>query len=102
GSLNFVLLGAAFGILAVIYLLSYKGIYFELLTIVSGFVIWLLFLKAGLHPTLAGILMAFAVPVRQKISTHEFTDQLENIVKTIKHSTILQTPVLSSRQLHLI
>ena len=102
GSLNFILLGAAFGILAVIYLLSYKGIYFELLTIVSGFVIWLLFLKAGLHPTLAGILMAFAVPVRQKISTHEFTDQLENIVKTIKHSTILQTPVLSSRQLHLI
>ena len=102
GSLNFVLLSAAFGILAVIYLLSYKGIYFELLTIVSGFVIWLLFLKAGLHPTLAGILMAFAVPVRQKISTHEFTDQLENIVKTIKHSTILQTPVLSSRQLHLI
>lgn len=102
GSLNFVLLGTAFGILAVIYLLSYKGIYFELLTIVSGFVIWLLFLKAGLHPTLAGILMAFAVPVRQKISTHEFTDQLENIVKTIKHSTILQTPVLSSRQLHLI
>lgn len=67
-----------------------------------GFIVWLLFLKAGLHPTLAGILMAFAIPVRQKISTHEFTDQLDNVVKKIKKSTILQKPVLSVEQLHLI
>lgn len=66
GSLNFVLLGAALVLLAIIYFLSYKGLYFEFLTIIVGFVVWLLFLKAGLHPTLAGILMAFAIPVRQK------------------------------------
>lgn len=102
GSLNLVMLGWAFGILAFIYFLSYKGIYFEILTIISGIIIWILFLKAGLHPTLAGILMAFAVPVRQKISTHEFTDQLESIVRDIKQSTTLQTPVLSSDQLLLI
>ncbi|WP_026450444.1 Na+/H+ antiporter NhaA [Aequorivita capsosiphonis] len=102
GSLNLVLLAWALGILAFIYFLSYKGIYFEILTMIAGFVIWLLFLKAGLHPTLAGILMAFAVPVRQKISTHEFTDQLESIVAAIKHSTILQRPVLSGGQLELI
>ena len=102
GSLNFVLLGWAFALLAVIYFLSYKGLYFEFLTILSGFVIWVLFLKAGLHPTLAGILMAFAVPVRQKIYTHEFTKQLESIVAKIKESTILQKPVLSTEQLVLI
>lgn len=102
GSLNLALLGWALALLILIYFLSYKGLYFEFLTIASGFVVWLLFLKAGLHPTLAGILMAFAVPVRQKISTHEFTDQLESIVGTIKHSTILQQPVLSAGQLELI
>lgn len=101
-SLNFVLLGWALALLVVIYFLSYKGLYFEFLTIVSGFIIWVLFLKAGLHPTLAGILMAFAVPVRQKIHTHEFTDQLESIVAEIKQSTILQKPVLSGEQLDLI
>jgi len=102
GNLDIVMLSSALGLLAVIYFLSYKGLYFEFLTIVSGFVIWLLFLKAGLHPTLAGILMAFAVPVRQKIHTHEFTDQLESVVTKIKKSTILQKPVLSTEQLRLI
>lgn len=101
-SLNFVLLGWAFGILALIYFLTYKGIYFEFFTIICGFIIWLLFLKAGLHPTLAGILMAFAVPVRQKISTHEFTKELDSIVTEIKLSTALQKPILSSEQLELI
>tara|TARA_R110000823_G_scaffold315687_1_gene449777 strand:- start:9034 stop:10350 length:1317 start_codon:yes stop_codon:yes gene_type:complete len=101
-SLNLILLAYGLGILAVVYFLSYKGFYFEFFTIVVGFVIWLLFLKAGLHPTLAGILMAFAIPVRQKISTHEFTDQLDTVVKKIKDSTILQKPVLSVEQLHLI
>lgn len=101
-NLDLVLLGSAIGLLAIIYFLSYKGLYFEFLTILSGIVVWLLFLKAGLHPTLAGVLMAFAIPVRQKITTHEFTNQLENIVAKIKKSTILQKPVLSPKQLKLI
>lgn len=101
-SLNVVMVGFALAILAVIYLLSYRGFYSEYLLMASGFVVWLLFLKAGLHPTLAGILTAFAVPVRQKISTHEFTDHLHEIVDKIEHSTILQQPVLSKEQLVLI
>lgn len=101
-SVNLVLLGAALVILGIVYFLSYKGRYSPYLTLLFGFVVWLLFLKAGLHPTLAGILMAFAVPVRQKISTFEFTNQLENIVDDIKKSTILQKPVLSAEQLELI
>lgn len=101
-SVNLALLGAALVILGIIYFLSYKGIYSQYVTLAFGFVVWLLFLKAGLHPTLAGILMAFAVPVRQKISTFEFTNQLESIVGNIKESTILQKPVLSAEQLELI
>lgn len=102
GDLNLLMLGGALGILVFIYILSYRGLYSEFVTIIAGFIVWLLFLKAGLHPTLAGILMAFAVPVRQKISTDEFTDQLDSIVKNIKESTILQKPVLSGEQLELI
>lgn len=100
--LNFILLGSALALLALIYFLSYRGYYSEMFIIISGFVVWLLFLKGGIHPTLAGILMAFAVPVRQKISTHEFTDQLEAIVKNIKQTRVLQKPVLSPEQLELI
>ncbi|CAM3301512.1 Na+/H+ antiporter NhaA [Aequorivita lipolytica] len=101
-NLDLTLLGSALAILAVVYYLSYKKLYFEYLTIAAGIVIWLLFLKAGLHPTLAGVLMAFAIPVRQKISTFEFSDQLESVVENIKKSNILQKPVLSPEQLDLI
>lgn len=101
-NLNLMMVGSALLLLAVIYFLSNKGFYSVFASLVSGFIIWLLFLKAGLHPTLAGVLMAFAVPVRQKISTHEFTDQLENIVRKIRKSAILKKPVLSPKQLLLI
>lgn len=100
--LNLLLLGSALGLLALIFLLSYKGFYSDMFIIISGFVVWLLFLKAGLHPTLAGILMAFAVPVRQKITTPEFTDHLEEIVRKFKNSTALQKPVLTEEQLELV
>ena len=101
-SINFLLLGSALVLLGVIYFVSYKGYYSDILIIISGLVVWLLFYQAGLHPTLAGILMAFAVPVRQKIGTHEFTDQLEKTVQNIKETRVLQQPVLSAGQLDLI
>ena len=101
-NLDLVMLGSAIGLIIFIYFLSYKGIYSEILIVASGFVVWLLFLKGGLHPTLAGILMAFAVPVRPKISTFEFTDQLESIVNNIKQTRGSDNPVLSGDQLELI
>lgn len=101
-SLNFTLLSIAISILILIYFLSRKGIYSESLSIVSGGIIWILFLEAGLHPTLSGVLIAFAVPVRQKISTEKFTDELEKTVSKIKKSSVLNKPVLSSEQLELI
>jgi len=101
-NLNLLMIAIALVMLAIIYFLSNKGYYSDFATLIFGFIIWLLFLKAGLHPTLAGILMAFAVPVRQKISTHELTAQLETIVEKIKKSSILQKPLLSPHQLVLI
>lgn len=101
-NLDFALIAAAGGLLVLVYFLSYKKIYSEILIMIVGFVVWLLFLKAGLHPTLAGVLMAFAVPVRQKISTKEFATKLESIVSDIKRSRVLETSVLSSQQMELV
>src|SRR5690554_7132242 len=88
GSLNLSMLSVAIAVLAFIYFLSYRGVYSKALIVVSGLIVWLLFLKGGLHPTLAGILMAFAVPVRNKITTNEFTEQLEGIIHNIKETRV--------------
>ncbi|EDM43981.1 Na+/H+ antiporter NhaA [unidentified eubacterium SCB49] len=99
GNISFVLLLIAMLLLAVLYLLSFKGYYSKYLNIIVGIVIWTLFLKSGVHPTLAGILLAFAVPVRQKIQTSDFIDNLVNITENIKGAVISEKPILSNQQL---
>ncbi|MEP3837317.1 MAG: Na+/H+ antiporter NhaA [Algibacter sp.] len=93
------LLGIALLLLLVLYLLSYKGYYSKFIMIFLGIIIWTLFLKSGIHPTLAGILLAFSVPIRQKIKTPEFIDNLVTITNNIKQASISKQPVLSKEQI---
>ena len=79
GSINTSLLVVALILLGILYALSFKGYYSKFLNIIFGIIIWTLFLESGIHPTLAGILLAFSVPVRQKIHTSAFIDNLVNI-----------------------
>ncbi len=94
------LLAIACGMLMVLYFLSYRGIYSKFIIFIFGVVIWTLFLKAGIHPTLAGILLAFSVPIRQKITTPFFVKQLEGITENIKNASILKSPILSKEQIN--
>lgn len=98
-NIEFTLLFIACGMLAVLYLLSAKGYYSKFVTFTIGFVIWVLFLKSGVHPTLAGILLAFSIPTYQKIATGPFIEQLETITQNIKNATILKEPILSKEQI---
>lgn len=100
GNLNVMLLVYALLILALLYLLSYKGIYSKFLLIFLGAIVWLLFLKAGIHPTLAGILLAFSVPVRQRVKTPEFIDNLVSITNKIKKAEVIDKPILSKEQIN--
>ena len=99
GTIKMSLLLIAFLLLAVLYILSYKGFYSKFLMIVLGIIIWTLFLKSGIHPTLAGILLAFSVPIQQKINTTEFVENLEEITENIKKASILKKPILSREQI---
>ena len=102
GSIKFTLLGIAFILLVFLYILSYRGYYSKFFTISLGVIVWVLFLKSGIHPTLAGVLLAFAVPIRQKINTPEFIDTLVNITDNIKQASVLNKPILSKEQIQQI
>lgn len=99
GSLNLMLLLSAMILLAVLYFCSFKGFYSKFLLVSFGIVIWVLFLKSGIHPTVAGILLAFSVPIRQKINTSTFIDNLVTITNKIKQSAISEKPILSKEQI---
>ena len=98
-NIEFISLLIACGMLALLYILSAKGYYSKFLMATLGIVIWVLFLKSGVHPTLAGILLAFSIPTSQKIATGPFIEQLETITKNIKNATLLREPILSKEQI---
>ena len=83
-----------------LYILSYLRIYNKAILLFFGFIIWLLFLKSGIHPTVAGILLAFAVPTRQRISEFKYAQNLEKIIKRITASNNTnKLPLLSEKQI---
>lgn len=99
GDIDLTLLISALALLGLLYATAFKGFYSKYLVIGFGIIIWTLFLKAGIHPTLAGILLAFSVPVRQKVDTPEFIDNLAKIIERLKGLTITTKPILSKDQI---
>ena len=71
--------------------------------LILGIIIWVLFLKSGIHPTIAGILLAFAVPIRQKIDEFAFADKLLKVTSMLtRESNTNSLPVLSKAQINQI
>jgi len=93
------LIGIALILLAILFFLSHKKIYARGLILAFGIVIWVLFLKAGIHPTIAGVLLAFSIPIRQKINMETYVDGLCDMVDTIKDSGEPDSPLLTKTQI---
>ncbi|MBU1011665.1 MAG: Na+/H+ antiporter NhaA [Bacteroidetes bacterium] len=102
GNVSIALLFVAMVLLGILYFLSLKGYYSKFLIIIFGIAIWVLFLKSGIHPTIAGILLAFSVPVRQKIDTPTFIDKLVTITNNIKKAAVSKKPILCKEQIEQI
>lgn len=60
--IEWVLLAVAVGLLGILTLGSVLHIKSKVFYLVIGGVIWFLFLNSGIHPTIAGVLVAFCVP----------------------------------------
>ena len=66
----------AFWLLLLLFIANYfniQNIYFYSYV---GFLIWLLFLKSGIHPTIAGVLVAFTIPMKPKIKPAEIVPRM--------------------------
>ena len=81
--------------------LSYKRIYSKYLFFVVGFIVWILFLKSGIHPTIAGILMAFTIPIYRKIDVKDFKSEVSSQLKVIEKHTS-ENDLLTKKQIQAI
>lgn len=85
-----------------LFILSSIKIYSKYLVFIFGIVSWVLFLKSGVHPTIAGILLAFTIPIRQRINLKIYTEKLCDIVDSIKSSKKNDDSILSKEQIEQI
>ena len=59
-------------IVGLLMVLSARGYYSKYLFFIMGVVVWILFLKSGIHATIAGVLLALTIPLRRKTNTLTF------------------------------
>lgn len=82
------LLAYAMLLIGFVGFLSYKKIYSQYFYYIIGFIVWFLFLKSGVHPTISGVLMAFTFPITRSIDLGDYLKSVSNqlsIFKTIKN-----------------
>jgi NhaA family Na+:H+ antiporter len=64
------------------------GIRHRLVYGVLGFGLWLSFYNSGIHPTVAGIVLAFIIPARPRVNRDEFLEKSRSILDVFEKTGI--------------
>ncbi len=101
-SINWALVGISLVPFIVLIFLSMRGFYNKYLYIFMGLIVWFLFLKSGLHPTIAGVMIAFTIPIQQKEGVVTSLGFLNTIVERLSNAPYKKKPILTTEQIYLI
>lgn len=101
-SLNTTALLLSCGAIFVLIFLNLGGVRTLLPYMITGLFLWTAMLQSGIHATLAGVILAFMVPMKPKYDPDRFFFQIQQGIKNIKtafneNSNILINDTLRSR-----
>lgn len=83
-TINFNALALTVIVLLLLVSLNLGGIRRQLPYILLGMILWIAMLKSGVHATLAGIFLAFTIPMRPKYEPIRFLNHINEMVEKIK------------------
>lgn len=73
-------------LLGVLVTLNLGGTRRALPYVLIGIILWIAMLKSGIHATLAGIFLAFTIPMRPKYDPGRFLQQIRDMVENIQNA----------------
>ncbi len=91
-------------IVGTLFLLARFNYYSKYLFFIAGVVVWVLFLKSGIHATIAGVLLAMTIPLKRRIDTLSFYERGKELLEEFKHDCEPgeKNTVLTRNQMHTI
>ena len=85
-------------IYALIWFLNFKGITKLLPYLILGVFLWVYIHEIGIHATIAGVLLAFAIPIKSKIEEKRFIEETKKDIKEFEKN-IDEIPILNHHQI---
>lgn len=85
-------------IYAIIWTLNIKGVTKLLPYLILGIALWIYIHAIGIHATIAGVLLAFAIPIRSKIDEKKFIDETKSAINDFKEH-MDEVPILNHHQI---
>lgn len=98
-TIQWILIGFSALLLIVLYYFSYKQMYNKYIYFIIGVVVWVLFLKSGIHPTIAGVLMAFSIPLHRKVSDENYAQSIFEQINLFKSQENPSAVLINKNQL---
>jgi Na+:H+ antiporter, NhaA family len=97
---SFMYLGMAFGLFGILVLLNRVNVFSLWVYLPAGILLWYFLYRSGVHPTLSGILLAFAIPFRKNIE-HQPSSILQHALHKPVNFIIIPLFALANTAIHL-
>jgi len=98
-TINYIALATAAVMLLLLVALNLGGIRQPLPFVLLGVVLWIAMLKSGVHATLAGIFLAFTIPMRPKYDPVRFLSQINGMVGKIHKAYQREEDIIKNDEL---